>query len=112
MWGKLEKCFKLNKMASVFKALDDISHCLVHAERICQSWLIIPCKSATDDAEQKRELSSANKRVKLSSDSAMSLTYIKNSRGPRTEPWGTPASTGFNVEEQDLITTRCDLLLK
>ena len=70
MWGKLVKCFKVNKMASVFKALNDISHCLTHAERICKSWLIIPCKSAVDDADQNRELSSENKRVKQSSDSA------------------------------------------
>ena len=99
-------------MASVFKALKDISHCLAHAERICKSWLIIPCKSAFDDAEQNRELSSVNKRVRLSSDSAISLTWIRNSRGPRTKPWGSPACTDIDVEEQDLITTRCDLFLK
>ena len=70
------KYFKVNKMASVFKALNNISHCLAHAERICKSWLIIPCKSAIDDAEKSRELSSANRRFILSIDSAVPLTYV------------------------------------
>ena len=66
----------MNKTALIFKALNDISHCLAHAEKICKSWLIIPCKSAIDNAEHNRGLSSPNKRVKLSSDSTISLTYI------------------------------------
>ena len=28
-----------------------------------------------------------------------SLIYIKNSRGPRTEPWGTPVVIGSFFEE-------------
>ena len=74
IWDKLVKCFKVNRMASVFKVLKDMSHCLAQGDRICKSRLIIPYKSIIDDAAQNRELSSANKRVKLRSDSAMSLT--------------------------------------
>ena len=56
IWGKLIKWFKVNRMASVFKALKDMSHCSAQADRICKSWLIIPCKSIIDNAAQKREI--------------------------------------------------------
>ena len=44
------------------------------------------------------ELSSANKRVTLERESAMVFTFIKKSKGPNTEPCGTPALIGLSCE--------------
>ena len=39
----------------------------------------------------------------------MSLTYIRNSVGPRRDPWATltPDLTTFQLEEEPFTTTRC-----
>jgi hypothetical protein len=36
--------------------------------------------------------------------------YIRNKRGPRTEPWGTPEKTGMELDVEPFTTTDCDLL--
>ena len=38
--------------------------------------------------------------------------YIKNSNGPRTDPWGTPDSIGRKSEHDPFITTLCRLSFK
>ena len=37
--------------------------------------------------------------------------YSTKSAGPRMDPWGTPASTGYSCEEP-LRVNRCHLLLR
>ena len=57
-------------------------------------------------------MSSANNRVKLSKSSDISLIKIKNSRGPNTDPCGTPAFI-YDSDETDFFTkTRCRRLLR
>ena len=46
-------------------------------------------------------------QIKLS---GRSLINIKNGRGPRTEPWGTPDLIGFHEDFTPFITTLCFLL--
>ena len=71
----------------------------------------IPSVSSTFDTENAKEVSSANKRVIIIRFSAISLTYIKNNKGPKTEPCGTPAEIHVHVylgsETEDPMKTRC-----
>ena len=73
---------------------------------------MIPSISSKLDAEQNKELSSANNLVKLNNEEEISFTKIKNSRGPKTEPWGTPALTFLNDDMYDFMTTLCFLSSK
>jgi hypothetical protein len=47
-----------------------------------------------------------------SMSSAMSFMNTKNNRGPRTDPWGTPAFKSLNSDNASLIATFCDLLVR
>ena len=102
----------VKSITSVFKGLKFINHYAVQFTSMRKSWLIIPSMSLIVAAELNNELSSANNLVRLRSDSAISLIYTKNNRGPRTEPWGTPASTLLKLDEVFLMTTFCFLPLK
>ena len=42
-------------------------------------------------AEHANEVSSAKRLEMLNKCSELSLTFIRKSKGPSTEPWGTPA---------------------
>lgn len=53
------------------------------------------------DAEYCKQLSSVNNIQNL----VTALTWIKNSSGPSTEPWGTPALIGA-VEENTIINIK------
>ena len=33
--------------------------------------------------------------------------YIRNSNGPKTDPWGTPDITGMECDDVPLTTTLC-----
>jgi hypothetical protein len=44
--------------------------------------------------------------------SAMSFIYILNSKGPRTDPWGTPPKIVVKLEDASLITTLCSRSFK
>ena len=44
--------------------------------------------------------------------SGRSLRYSRETVGPRMEPWGTPALTGYSCEEFSSRTTRSRLLLR
>ena len=50
-------------------------------------------------------MSSANNFAFDDKPSAISFIYIKNSRGPSMEPWGTPALTSAQEEVWPLSTT-------
>ena len=68
---------------------------------------MIPSISSKLDAEQNKELSSANNLVKLNNEDEISFTKIKNRRGHKTEPLGTPAFTFLNYDVHDFMTTLC-----
>ena len=57
------------------------------------------------EAEKNSVLSSAKCLVKLSKFSDMSFTYIRNRRGPRTDPCGTPAKVDFAIDVTEFRTT-------
>uniref|UniRef100_A0A0K8RDK6 Putative outcast ele5 orf2-h 1e-60-j 4 n=1 Tax=Ixodes ricinus TaxID=34613 RepID=A0A0K8RDK6_IXORI len=42
----------------------------------------------------------------------MSLTYIKNKRGPKTDPWGTRDRISRFCDLQPLISTNCVLFVR
>ena len=57
-----------------------------------------------------RVVSSAKSLTLDSTSSGRSFIYIKNKRGPRTEPWGTPALVLPQDEDTPCKTTRWVLL--
>ena len=56
-------------------------------------------------------VSSANFNTLLVIMSAKSLIYIKNNKGPTTDPCGTALKTDFKFETSPSTTTRCVLLV-
>lgn len=45
-------------------------------------------------------------------DDGKSFMKTKNRRGPRTDPWGTPLTTGIGLDTSPSSTTYCTLLLR
>ena len=56
-------------------------------------------------------MSSANVSTLLVILSSKSLIYIKNNKGPNTDPCGTPLKTDFEFETSPSTTTRYLLLV-
>ena len=54
--------------------------------------------------DSKNPVSSANKDVKKSVAFGRSFIYIKNKRGPKTDPCGTPQLTVFYDVSEPLMT--------
>jgi hypothetical protein len=104
-FGNNPGCLREKNSASVFCGLKSTSQIFAQSEISLRSWFRIPSTSFREVAEQCRELSSAKSLVRLNSESEISLTYIKNMRGPNTDPWGTPAVIFFDVEIVDLNVT-------
>ena len=61
----------------------------------------IGCSTITD-----RLVSSANKRMSDSMSDTISLMNMRNNKGPRIEPWGTPACMVAQSEEVPGSITR------
>jgi hypothetical protein len=40
-----------------------------------------------------------------------SFMYIRNMRGPNTDPWGTPSETGSKLDQEFLLKSTCDVNL-
>ena len=59
-----------------------------------------------------RAVSSASIAVLQITSSGRSLIYSRKSVGPRMEPWGTPALTGYSCQNFPSRTTRSCLLLR
>ena len=57
--------------------------------------------SGTCVAEHANEVSSAKSLEMLSRCSEISLTYIRKSKGPSTEPWSTPAFNDLDCSFND-----------
>ena len=90
-------------------SLNANSHFLLQEETPSRS----DCSRRLSEGEDMRErqlVSSAkrNNLVKRLLD-GRSLMYIRNKRGPRMLPWGTPEITGREEEEQPEIETCCCL---
>ena len=71
------------------------------------NWLISCCRTSqlvVDRTARYRMQSSAKKRISEVTPSAMSLTYSRNNKGPRTVPWGTPNVTERQVPKLMLPT--------
>ena len=47
---------------------------------------------------EKRDVSSAKSFALDFNSSGKSLMYIRNSSGPKIDPWGTPAKTGLHED--------------
>ena len=93
-------------MTSVFDGLKFTSHCLDHWVIDLRSEFNTVSISIVFWEDTASELSSAKSRVVLKRESAMSLTYIKNKRAHKTEPWGTPAFKMRVSEKDEFIKTR------
>jgi hypothetical protein len=82
---------------SVFSGLNDISYLLEQAFSSSRSWLITDFIWSTLWLEYPSDVSSANNLLNDISFSPISFIYIRNMRGPNTDPWGTPAETGSKL---------------
>ena len=79
-------------MLSVLVALNFTSHCAPYDVNLWRSLLTIS-KEATLFFLSWTDVSSANRFIMHSVFSVMSLKLIRNNRGPKIDPWGTPAIT-------------------
>ena len=77
-----------------------------------KSLLISPAKVLMSWTMENKEVSSANNLHWLLRPFGKSLTYIKNKRGPRMEPCGTPARISTQKEHWSFKTILCFLLVK
>ena len=73
-------------LASVLFGLKLTNHWEAHEKTISKSRFIIPSIWSKEDPAKYKELPSANKLVRLETDSAISFTYIKNKSGSKTDP--------------------------
>ena len=76
---------------SVLDGQNETSHCSAHLFMVARSLLMLLAASTSSLKSINKVVSSANKRILVTMFSVISLMNIKNKRGPRTEPWGTPA---------------------
>src|SRR5215813_2466938 len=88
--------------------LKDIFHCLVHSLIKSRSF----CKRLASSLPLTTLITFASSAKKLSLLSIVhprSLMYIRNRRGPSTDPCGTPLPTSVHSEKLPLIITLCFL---
>ena len=69
-----------------------MNHCLDHLHNLCKSLLSI-CAATT--------------QISLVMLPVMSLVQTKNNKRPNIDPWGTPAFTTSQEDEQPSKTNRC-----
>ena len=90
---------------SVFSGLNDIIHLLDQAFSSSRSSLITVFIWSTLWIEYPSDVSSANNLLNDIYFSPISFMYIRNMRGPNTDPWGTPAETGSKLDQEFLLIT-------
>ena len=95
---------------SAFSGLNDISHLLDQAFSSSRSWLNTVFIWSTLWLEYPSDVSSANNVLNDIIFSPISFIYIRNMRGPNTDPWGIPAETGSKLDQEFLLITFCLLL--
>ena len=94
----IEKVFRSWKLTNQFAA---------QVLMVSRSVLIRFAAIWADSTIMYRLVSSANNRIEQPIFFTISFMYIKKSKGPRIDPWGTPASTGAQSDACPLSTTRC-----
>ena len=77
----------------------------------CSSELHDSSNSKIDFSLSIRQVLSANRRGLLKVALYRSFMYIKKSRGPSVEPWGTPIDIGLKEEEQ-LLQRQIDCVIR
>ena len=80
--------FNETRRDSVLDRQNETSHCSAHLLMVARSLLMLLASSLKSI---NRVVSSANRRILVPMFSVISLMNTKNKRGPRTDPWGTPA---------------------
>ena len=106
-WGLFN--FREIVMVSVFCVLKFTSHFVDHAWNFTRSSLSVCAVSCGSSTIKYRLVSSANNCIVELISVSMSFMKTMNKRGPRIDPWGTPAFMSRQLEVELLITTRCFL---
>ena len=96
---------------SVFDRLNVTNQRLDQSSKISKSEFMLYSISLLSQDDADRDVSSAKRRAKLAKLSAMSFIYNRNKKGPRTDPWGTPALVLVyrNSEVKEFTVTHCCL---
>ena len=84
---------------------NDIFHWFVHQATLPKSLSSFPEFSFGSQTTEKREVSSAKIFTLHLKLAGMSSMKIRNNRGPKIEPWGTPASTFCHSDAWPFNTT-------
>jgi len=74
----------------VFAGLKFIFHDLDKLDKVCKSRVKTWWRWSGQREENDKAVLSANNEIEDPMDSAISLTYIRNNKGPRTDPCSTP----------------------
>ena len=103
MWGEDDRENRIAAHLVAFRNRFQVEHHEARESRSC----CIRVNSFSLEIDFNSFVSSA-KRCMVQNEVAvgMSFTKIRNRRGPRTLPWGTPDRTGSNSDEQPSIQTR------
>ena len=99
----------LNNIDSVLPRCNDKRFSTNHSLTDSNSLLRISSISDTSLLEASSAESSAYKRSLHLTAAFISLTYIRNKRGPSIDPCGTPHVTDLNSEKTPEISTACTL---
>ena len=99
---------KITCMACLFlSGLNCIFHWYAHWDIISRSLFNWVAATSFSYTTVNKEVSSAKSRASELTFSTRSLMYTRKNRGPRTEPWGTPARISDHSEHFPFKTTRC-----
>ena len=91
----------------VFAALKSTSQKFAQLLIVDMSPLRIVAADCGDSTTMYKLVSSAKRRIDAPVSLTISLMNIRNNKGPRMDPWGTPAPMKPQSELWPLITTRC-----
>ena len=92
---------------SVLEGLEVTSQVDAQAEIFLRSAFMQPAAVTGSSTIIKRLVSSANSRIFDPVSFTISLIYNRKRRGPRVDPWGTPARMYVQSETAPGRTTRC-----
>ena len=94
---------------SVLAGLKETSQVAAHCGILSRSVLRDPAAVKGSSTIIKRLVSSANNRILEPMSFTISLIYNRKRRGPKMEPWGTPAQINFQSKTAPGNITRCFL---
>ena len=104
--------FLENSIGSDFAGLNVTNHCWAQRLIFSRSELSVSAAWIASSTMIYRLVSSAKSLMEELISSTISFIYKRNNRGPRTEPWGTPAFIGVHAEEPPGSTTLWSLSLR